>query len=68
MFFENVSYDLIRKATVTSLDTKELAASVCHMDSINDEAGFNNEAKYGFLHKTVIKVPSRTTFATCVAF
>lgn len=55
-------HDAIHEATHENLDEKDLLGSLERLDSLYARAGFNSEAKYGFLRMAVTKVTPLATF------
>lgn len=55
--------DVIRAATKALLDERDLLYSLDRVDALYSRAGFNEEAKYGFLRAAVTKIPPVATFA-----
>lgn len=55
--------DVIREATDALLNEGELATSVDRLDAMYMQAGFNNEAKFGFFRVAVTKIPNLASFA-----
>lgn len=55
--------DVICEATDAVLDPNDLLLSMNRLDSVYSRAGFNDEAKFGFLRVAVMKIPAVATFA-----
>lgn len=55
--------DVIREATDASLDPERLVESMDRVDALYSRAGFNEEAKFGFLRMAAMKIPQVATFA-----
>lgn len=53
----------IREATDAVLHEKDLLPSLERLDVLCSRAGFNAEAKFGFLRVTVTKIPPVATFS-----
>lgn len=53
---------MIQEATNASFDAHTLLASLNHLDTLYTRAGFNDEARSGFLRVTVTKIPPLDTF------
>lgn len=53
----------IREATDATLDAGNLMESMLKLDSMYYRAGFNEEAKFGFLRVATMKIPQVATFA-----
>lgn len=60
---EEEPQDVILRATVATLDPSSLLESLERLDGLYARAGFNNEAKFGFLRRAVIKIPQVASFA-----
>lgn len=53
--------DIIRKARETVLDLQALVTARHCLDSVYNQAGFNEQAKYGFLCIAVMNIPDVAT-------